>query len=173
MTTGEKIMMRRKRQGCSLEQLGSLVGASPLTVDRWESGLESPSDEDMAKLSEIFGCTADDLTTDSIEFKENIGFERTSRRTVCGIPLWNICFYANSYAEGFIAIGIRAKGVISIGVFSLGLVSAGIFSIGVLTIGIIAIGIFAKPLIGFSFIDGFIPWIEEAWGFFSLLLDPR
>ena len=42
-------------------QLAELVGVDRSTVAKWETGIAYPRVEILIKLSEIFGCTLDEL----------------------------------------------------------------------------------------------------------------
>lgn len=117
-----------------------------------------PETEKLIRLSELFDCTLDYLLKDNVEresttktadvseaviqisaenlFKKFTCFEKKSKRTVFGMPLWHI----GKNAKGFVAIGIKAQGVISLGLFSIGIVSFGFLSIGLLALGLFAIG---------------------------------
>ena len=160
MTTGEKISRLRKENNYTQEQLAELLGVSRQSVSKYESGLAYPETAKLIKLSEVFDCTVDYLlrenaenekaTTTSIErndmptaddivsglVKKTFSFEKKSKRTIGGVPLWHI----GKNAKGIIAVGLKARGVISIGLLSLGVVSLGVVSLGLLALGVIAIG---------------------------------
>lgn len=73
--------------------------------------------------------------------------EKTSEKTVWGMPLWHIGRNARGFvavgfnACGVIAIGIKAKGIVSVGVVSLGLLSIGKLSFGLISLGLVGLGI--------------------------------
>lgn len=170
MKTGEKIMERRKKNNYSLEQLGKLVGVTGITIDRWESGLETPDAEQLKKLGEIFGCGYEKLLPEPEEPQApepEWGFEWTSRRHLLGMPLVHINIGFMRRAEGIIAIGFMAKGVVSVGVLSMGAVSAGLLTLGLLTAGAVSLGVFAATFLGISLFHVFLPWLETAWGFIT------
>lgn len=170
MKTGEIIMRYRKKNGYTLEQLGELVGVDALTVDRWESGLEAPDHAHITKLCEIFGCRYEKLvpSSEQPQPQHELGFSWTSRRSIRGLPLVDIDLRFGGKASGVIAIGFMSKGIVSVGVMSAGIVSAGLLTAGVFAAGIFAVGLLFTPsLLGVNVIDGFIPWIEEAWGFLT------
>lgn len=169
MKTGEIIMRYRKKNGYTLEQLAALVGVDALTVDRWESGLEVPDHAQLVKLCDVFGCRYEKLIPDyEQEPQRELGFSWTSRRSIRGLPLVDIDLRFGGKASGVIAIGFMSKGIVSVGVVSAGIVSAGLLTAGVFTAGLFAVGLlFTLALLGVNVIDGFIPWIEMAWGFLT------
>ena len=61
MTLGEKISDLRKRKGISQEKLAELIGVSRQAVTKWESGNTNPDTENLIRISEIFGCSLDEL----------------------------------------------------------------------------------------------------------------
>lgn len=170
MKTGEIIMRYRKKNGYTLEQLGELVGADALTVDRWESGLEVPDHAHIVKLCEVLGCRYDRLVPACEQQKPQREWRIswTSRRSIRGLPLVDIDIGFGAKANGVIAIGFVAKGVVSVGVVSVGVVSAGLLTAGIFAAGMFAVGLlFSQFLLGVNVIDGFIPWFEMAWGFLT------
>lgn len=62
MSLGERIKEQRKRCGMSQEKVAELVGVSRQAVTKWEAGQSAPSTENLFKLAEIFGTTADILS---------------------------------------------------------------------------------------------------------------
>lgn len=54
----------RKNSGISQERLAELLGVSRQTVSRWEQGAFTPSAENLAKLSEVFGAPVDAFLKD-------------------------------------------------------------------------------------------------------------
>lgn len=54
----------RKGKFISQEELANLLGVSRQTVSRWEQGTFTPSVENLAKLSEIFGVPVDAFLKD-------------------------------------------------------------------------------------------------------------
>lgn len=152
MTIGEKISRLRKENNYTQEQLAERMGVSRQSVSKWESNIAYPETEKLIQLSELFGCTTDYLLKeDELEpqpkakgndfLQEITGkikrFDKKSKRTFCGLPLWHI----GKSAKGIIAIGFKAQGIISIGLLSIGLISIGFLSIGLLALGTIAIGL--------------------------------
>ena len=51
----------RKRNGYTQCSLAKELGVSQQAVSNWENGSTEPSVEMLCKLSEIFGCTIDEL----------------------------------------------------------------------------------------------------------------
>lgn len=161
MTIGEKISRLRKENNYTQEQLAELMGVSRQSVSKWESDIAYPETEKLIQLSELFSCTTDYLLKDDNlqrnpqpQKQENdfwqetvrkiTHFDKKSKRTICGMPLWHI----GKNAKGIVAVGLKARGIISIGLLSIGIISLGLLPIGLLalgmfTIGIISVGCFA------------------------------
>lgn len=59
MSLGENIKNHRQRCGLSQEKLAELVGISRQAVTKWEADLSAPSCENLLRLAEIFGTSAD------------------------------------------------------------------------------------------------------------------
>ena len=166
MTFGEKLSKLRRENNYTQEQLAELLDVSRQAVGKWESDLAFPETEKLVRLSSLFGCTVDYLLKeDSVKEKRESThtsftlsdlfslrfFERKSKRTVCGMPLYHI----GRNAHGFFAIGLSSSGVFSLGLLSRGIVSAGllsmgIFSFGILSLGVVALGCFVLGLLAFG-----------------------
>lgn len=61
MNFGENLKRMRIESQYTLERLGDMLGVSPQAVYRWETGKTEPNMRTVAKLCEIFHCTADEL----------------------------------------------------------------------------------------------------------------
>ena len=61
MEFSEKIQILRKEKGYSQETLAEKVGVSRQAVSKWESGLSYPETDKLIILSELFGCSIDEL----------------------------------------------------------------------------------------------------------------
>ena len=57
----QKLSELRKRAGLSQEELATKVGVSRQTVFKWESGLSSPSMDNILVLCRLFSVSADEL----------------------------------------------------------------------------------------------------------------
>lgn len=162
MTTGEKIAKLRKENNYTQEQLAELLGVSRQSVSKYESGIVYPETEKLIRLSEVFGCTVDYLLKDYVEMDNGtvgdgmseekqqditIGklfhliwsFDKKSKKTLFGMPLWHI----GKNAKGFVAVGLKAQGIISFGLLSIGILPFGMLSIGVLAAGLFSVGVLA------------------------------
>lgn len=154
MKIGEKISRLRKENNYTQEQLAERMGVSRQSVSKWESNIAYPETEKLIQLSELFDCTLDYLLKeDELEPRTknqgnnfwqetvknfmNFDFDKKSKRTVFGLPLWHI----GKNAKGIIAVGLKAKGIISLGFLSIGVISFGLLSIGLLALGVLAIGL--------------------------------
>lgn len=78
-------------------------------------------------------------------------FERKSKRSIRGLPLWHINLGFGRTAKGVIAVGFFAKGVVSLGLFSLGVISFGVLSLGILALGAVEVGLLSAALFRDSF----------------------
>lgn len=161
MTFCEKLMNLRKSRGWSQEELGERLGVTRQTVSKWELGETTPEMEKLARMSELFGVSIDELVkggdynetyneTKSEQFPSAekksrfVNGEYKSQRSIWGMPLVHI---SRRTAKGFIAIGVRARGIISIGVLSVGVVSIGVLAFGLIAIGTFALGVAAHGAI--------------------------
>ena len=149
----QKLSELRKSAGLSQEELATKVGVSRQTVFKWESGLSSPSMDNILVLCRLFSVSADELigNTPPKETKEEIQavpvfsvyrfrYEYKSKRTLWGLPLVHIHIgFGFCKAKGIIAIGNIACGLISVGGLALGLLSIGGFALGLLVLSLIHI----------------------------------
>ena len=157
MSYGDKLAKLRKDNNYTQEQLAELLDVSRQAISKWESGVAYPETEKLIKLAELYNCSIDFLINDETEEEVkpqenkdsekparngflNFCFERKSKKTVRGVPLWHINIGFGRTANGIIAIGFCARGVVSIGLFSVGLLSLGLFSIGLMSIGVFSLG---------------------------------
>lgn len=150
MSTGEKIARLRRDNNYTQEQLADLLSVSRQAVSKWESDIAYPETDKLIKIAELFNCSVDYLLTDKGEAQKpskfslaNLYFERKSKKTVNGVPLWHINIGIGRTASGIIAIGLCARGVISFGLLSLGVLSFGVLSLGILSAGVFVLGLIA------------------------------
>ena len=64
MTFSEKLILLRKKNGLSQEQLAEMLEVSRQTVSKWESHLSLPEATKLMRLSDIFGVSVDALLKD-------------------------------------------------------------------------------------------------------------
>jgi transcriptional regulator with XRE-family HTH domain len=67
MIIADKIIMLRKKNDWSQEQLAEQLGISRQSVSKWESGAAVPDLDRILKLSELFGVSVDYLVKDEME----------------------------------------------------------------------------------------------------------
>ena len=67
MTLADKIILLRKRQGLSQEELAERMDVTRQAVSKWESGQSAPDLERVLLLSRIFEVTTDQLIKDDME----------------------------------------------------------------------------------------------------------
>ena len=70
MILSEKIIMLRKKNGWSQEDLAERLDISRQSVSKWESGASIPDLERIVNMSQLFGVTTDYLLKDEIEEAE-------------------------------------------------------------------------------------------------------
>jgi len=63
----ERIYTLRRKQGLSQEQLAERIGVSRQAISKWEGGLSTPELDKLKALSECFGITLDELTSEQME----------------------------------------------------------------------------------------------------------
>ena len=61
MTLNEKIILQRELHGMSQKQMAEAIGVDIEILKQWENGEQNPDREAIAKMSAVFGVTADDL----------------------------------------------------------------------------------------------------------------
>ncbi len=55
------IKKRREENGMTQAELAARLGVSQGAVSQWESGATQPEIKHLVKMSEIFGCSVDEL----------------------------------------------------------------------------------------------------------------
>lgn len=161
MSLGNKLAKLRKEHNYTQEQLADILQVSRQAVSKWESDMTYPETEKLLKLGALYQCSMDYLLKDEAnETKVNhitisldpLNFEKKSKRTVFGLPLWHINIGYGKVAKGIFAIGLVSKGVFSMGLVSCGFVSLGILSIGAFSLGVIALALLALGAISIGVI---------------------
>ncbi len=152
MTLGEKLTRLRKENGYTQEELADILGVSRQAVGKWESDASYPETEKLIRLGELYDCSMDYLLKNSLESDEkpdgiarlrSFYFEKKSKKTIGGLPLWHINVGLGRTAKGIFAVGLCARGVVSLGLLSLGIFSFGCLSLGLFAIGALALGLIA------------------------------
>ena len=158
MTLGEKLSKLRKENNYTQEQLADILGVSRQAISKWESNTTYPETEKLLKLGDLYNCSMDYLLKNIESTHENIisenkktisfafnlcslNFERKSKKSIGGLPLWHINLGYGRTAKGIFAIGFFAKGIVSLGLLSLGVFSFGVLSLGLVALGAISIGL--------------------------------
>lgn len=70
MILSEKLIMLRKKNGWSQEELAMKMNISRQSVSKWESGASLPDLDKILKLSQIFNVSTDFLLKDSLEYED-------------------------------------------------------------------------------------------------------
>ena len=73
---GVKIATLRKTTGLSQERLAEMLTISPQAISKWENGHTLPETTLLPVLSQIFGCTIDDIIMPAYSFDEKIEEEK-------------------------------------------------------------------------------------------------
>lgn len=152
MSLGDKLSKLRRENNYTQEQLAEILGVSRQAISKWESDTAYPETEKLLRLGELYGCSMDYLLKDGNVQNESgaktitlnfnkFHFERKSKTTIKGLPLWHINIGFGRTAKGIIAVGFVAKGIVSIGLFSFGIISIGLLALGLLALGDLAIGL--------------------------------
>lgn len=68
MNINEKILILRKKEGLSQENLAEKLSVTRQTVSNWESGQTTPDIIQAKEISKIFKISLDDLTDNKLEF---------------------------------------------------------------------------------------------------------
>ena len=61
LTTGEFIAEKRSAAQLSQGALAEKVGATRVSVSRWERDINKPSARQVINLAAVFGCTSDEI----------------------------------------------------------------------------------------------------------------
>lgn len=173
MGFSEKLMMLRRREGMSQEQLADRLGVTRQSVSKWESGAAQPELVKLIALSEMFGVSVDYLVKDYIEEAEaaaddsRISAQQAARLEQKMDDLTR-CVKGTVYAYdskirifGLPLVSVRvglirrhrmsredvARGIIAIGNAAIGVVSLGIVSIGLFSFGCLALGLLALGIV--------------------------
>jgi len=77
MTLGEKILVLRKQNGLSQEQLAEKITISRQAISRWELNESIPDVDNIVQLSKVFGVSTDYLLTGRSDLDE--GYEGGER----------------------------------------------------------------------------------------------
>lgn len=162
MSLGDKLSKLRRENNYTQEQLAEILGVSRQAISKWESDSAYPETEKLLKLGELYGCSMDYLLKDGTERAASgtktitlnfnkFYFERKSKTTIKGLPLWHINIGLGRTAKGIFALGLVAKGIVSVGLLSVGIVSIGLLAVGFLALGNLVFGLFAAGVIAIGF----------------------
>lgn len=78
MILAEKIMLQRKKNGWSQEELSEKLGVTRQSVSKWEGAQAVPDLQRILQMSQIFGVSTDYLLKDELEENENTYEEVTN-----------------------------------------------------------------------------------------------
>ena len=68
----DKLVMRRKANNLSQEQLADRVGVSRQAISKWESGSSIPDMAKILELCKILNCNLEDLIDDGVSSSKEI-----------------------------------------------------------------------------------------------------
>lgn len=72
MNIADKILLLRKREGISQEELANQLNTSRQAISKWENGQSTPDLDKIVALSKYFNVTTDELLTDSIKIEATL-----------------------------------------------------------------------------------------------------
>jgi len=75
---GIKIASLRKAMGYSQEKMAEILNISPQAISKWENGHTLPETSLLPVLSQIFGCTIDEIIMSAYVFNEKIEKEKST-----------------------------------------------------------------------------------------------
>jgi transcriptional regulator with XRE-family HTH domain len=66
MKFGDKLIVLRKKNGLSQEELAEKLGVSRQSVSKWESNNTYPETDKIVQICNLFDCSMDDLINDKV-----------------------------------------------------------------------------------------------------------
>ena len=72
MILADKIILERKKNGWSQEELANKLGVTRQAVSKWEGAQTTPDLQRILEMSKLFGVTVDYLIKDEIDSEECI-----------------------------------------------------------------------------------------------------
>lgn len=89
MNLGNNLIILRKKENISQEELAEKLNVSRQAVSKWESGCGYPETENLIKICEIFNCSMDTLVKGKIEdtFKETNEYDAFMKKFGTGVSL--------------------------------------------------------------------------------------
>ena len=87
MKFNEKLIMLRKQNNLSQEQLGEKLEVARQTISKWELGETTPEMDKLIKLSEIFSITLDELVKDEKETEVRKDPNNTNTQKLAGMTI--------------------------------------------------------------------------------------
>ncbi|MBQ9120464.1 MAG: helix-turn-helix transcriptional regulator [Lachnospiraceae bacterium] len=78
MILADKIILERKKNGWSQEELAEKLGVTRQAVSKWEGAQTTPDLQRVLEMSKLFGVTVDYLLKDEIEIEESAPIEESS-----------------------------------------------------------------------------------------------
>ena len=82
MTLGQKIKKLRNEKGLTQKDLANLVNVTFQTVSKWENDENEPDVSTLRRLSQLFGCSMDDLLSEEEVTQEEKPIEEPAPQTV-------------------------------------------------------------------------------------------
>lgn len=80
MKMQDKIILLRKKNGWSQEDLAEKMNVSRQAVSRWENGTALPDAANVLEISKLFGVTADYILNDDYESDEDIAIVKETKK---------------------------------------------------------------------------------------------
>lgn len=95
----ERLREARIAQGWTLADVAKALGASPLTVGRWERGEAFPGPYYRQKLSKLFDMPLDALGLDPVKNKR-AGFVKKQKAAPPDLRIWSVPYLRNPFFTG-------------------------------------------------------------------------
>ncbi|MCM1525391.1 MAG: helix-turn-helix domain-containing protein [Ruminococcus sp.] len=182
MILADKIILQRKKNGWSQEELAERLEVSRQSVSKWEGAQSVPDLQKILKMGELFGVTTDYLLKDEIseeEFGEDIKEGNAESRTVIvSMEEANGFLAENEKAAVRYALGVAMCIISPVCLFNFGVRSETIgVSIGMIVLLLLvaaAVGIFisnSRKMEKYGFLDE--KDIETAYGVSGMVKERR
>ena len=85
----DNLLHLRQQRNMTQEQLAMLLGVSRQSVAKWESGQSTPEVDKLVKMSELFGCSLDELVSTDLSTRQVAPAEVLPE----GVPPEDVCGY--------------------------------------------------------------------------------
>ena len=130
MKFGDKLIVLRKKNGLSQEELAEKLGVSRQSVSKWESNNTYPETDKIVQICNLFECSMDDLINDKVtDVEGSLRKNKNNLNEVWDSLLEFITKTINMFSHMKFTSGLRCIIEIAILAFVLWLIGLGICSI--------------------------------------------